>query len=119
MERKSLVLTLLSLGLALGVLLSRHIDSISVAAAQAPAPSAVQVPPHTVAPAAPQPPAPRPKRYEHRCTELSWEEVLGNQPLKADLGKNGWELATFVSAEKKAFGGPTTRIVACFKREIP
>ena len=58
------------------------------------------------------------KKFQHLCQELTWEEVLGSKDLKPDLGAQGWELATFVSAEKKGFGGPTTRIVACFKREI-
>jgi len=66
-----------------------------------------------LAPAHAQTPA---RRFQHLCQELTWEEVLGSKDLKPDLGKQGWELATFVSAEKKGFGGGSTRIVACFKR---
>jgi hypothetical protein len=58
------------------------------------------------------------KAFQHTCRELKWEQVLGDQELQSELGKAGWELATFVSAEEKGFGGTTTRIVACFKREV-
>jgi hypothetical protein len=41
------------------------------------------------------------KVVQHHCTELKWDEVLGEQNLRPDLGNNGWELATFVSAVKR------------------
>lgn len=65
-----------------------------------------------------QPPA---KQFQHFCTELKWDEVLGEQELRPEFGLEGWELATFVSAEQKRGlgGGHTyTRIIACFKRQI-
>ncbi|MFW6067902.1 MAG: hypothetical protein ACOC97_06165 [Myxococcota bacterium] len=49
---------------------------------------------------------------------MKWDDVLGQQNLRPDLGDAGWELATFVSAEQKGFGRTTTRIVACFKRQV-
>src|SRR5690606_21808468 len=58
-------------------------------------------------------------RFQHHCTEVKWDQVLGEQEFRPELGAAGWELVTFVSAEKKGFGGSgTTRIVACFKREV-
>ncbi len=59
-----------------------------------------------------------PDKFHHFCTELKWDEVLGEQELLPDMGAKGWELATFVSAEQKGFGGGRTRIVACFKRRV-
>lgn len=56
--------------------------------------------------------------FQHRCVELKWDDVLGDGELRPELGKDGWELATFVSAEQKGFGGTSTRIVACFKRAV-
>lgn len=58
------------------------------------------------------------KAFQHQCHELKWEDVLDKQELMPELGKAGWELATFVSAEKKGAMMTTTRIVACFKREV-
>jgi hypothetical protein len=58
------------------------------------------------------------KRFQHHCQELKWDQVLDQQDLLPELGNAGWELATFVSAEKKGGFQTTTRIVACFKREI-
>lgn len=60
----------------------------------------------------------RGSQFQHFCTEVKWDDVLGEQEFRPDLGASGWELVTFVSAEKKGFGGPTTRIVSCFKREV-
>jgi hypothetical protein len=56
--------------------------------------------------------------FQHHCTEVKWAEVMGEKEFRPEFGGAGWELVTFVSAEKKGFGGPTTRIVACFKREV-
>lgn len=56
--------------------------------------------------------------FQHRCVDLKWDEVLADGELRPELGKAGWELATFVSAEQKGFGGGSTRIVACFKRQV-
>ena len=58
------------------------------------------------------------KKFQAHCEELKWDEVLGQQELKPELGQAGWELATFVSAEMKNGFGTTTRIVACFRREV-
>jgi hypothetical protein len=58
------------------------------------------------------------KRFQHHCQELKWDQVLDQQDLLPELGSAGWELATFVSAEKKGGFQTTTRIVACFKRDI-
>lgn len=58
------------------------------------------------------------KQFQAHCEELKWEDVLGKQELKPDLGQQGWELATFVAAEMKGGFGTTTRIVACWRREV-
>ena len=58
------------------------------------------------------------RQFQHRCQELKWDSVLGGNELLPEFGAEGWELATFVSAEKKGFTGPSTRIVACFKRQV-
>jgi hypothetical protein len=58
------------------------------------------------------------KKFQHHCQELKWDEVLDQQNLLPEYGDAGWELATFVSAEKKGAFNTTTRIVACFKREV-
>lgn len=58
------------------------------------------------------------KKFQHICSELKWDDVLGEKTLRQDLGDQGWELATFVSAEQKGGWGNSTRIVACFKREV-
>lgn len=57
------------------------------------------------------------KRFQHKCIELKWDDVLGVQDLAPQMGAQGWELATFVSAERKGAFNTTTRIVACFKRQ--
>lgn len=61
------------------------------------------------------------KQFQHFCSELKWDEVLGEQELRPEFGREGWELVTFVSAEqKRGLGGSSTytRIIACFKREL-
>lgn len=58
------------------------------------------------------------KKFQHHCEELKWDDVLGQQELRSELGREGWELATFMTAEMKGGFGTTTRIVACFKREV-
>ncbi len=55
------------------------------------------------------------KRFEHRCANLKWGELDDGAELRPDFGAEGWELVTFSSAMQ----GGTTRIFACFKRELP
>ncbi len=61
--------------------------------------------------------SPTGRTFEHKCRELHWKDVLEESNLAPDLGEQGWELATLMSAIKPGGFSASTRIVACFKRE--
>ena len=54
--------------------------------------------------------------WENRCQEVKWDEVLGTNDLRRELGDVGFELVSLVSAEQKGAMTMKTRIIACFKR---
>ena len=63
--------------------------------------------------------APGAGQWENRCTEVKWDDVLGqNQNLMPEFGAAGFQLVSLVSAEQKSGFGTQTRIIACFTRKV-
>jgi hypothetical protein len=55
------------------------------------------------------------KQFLNRCIDVKWEDISDKSHLRPDLGAKGWELVTLTSAMQRG----TTRLIACFKREVP
>lgn len=54
------------------------------------------------------------QQFQHQCVDLKWEDISEESELRPDLGSEGWELVSFTSAIQRG----TTRIIACFKRQV-